>query len=645
MKNSSDIQNYAFTKDSFKFVQADSRIGDVKLDTKPRSSAQDAFARFCKNKSSVVAAVILGILILLALLVPMFSPYDVDSVHLGEVFLQPKLFNAGLGFWDGTKKYEKKVNSDGTVSGVVYDMEKETPSGFSMAAVLNLKVDEEPTLINTINAHGKGGYVVFENQYRDVSVNCRLTSDKFTLTANGNYKADVVLSNENALSESVLGEYRILLIGGADDILLKDWSKDYSSYTLDLSRAISDLGIVSIENARVSFELKTLADTNSYLLIKSCDITTSNANAYIADSEGQRADFSELGFTDATHMVAKSPNSNNVFPAGYWTSTGRKGIYASEVYFCTFSYDTYEAVYGEIEAVYAASDFNDMIAKGWCSYDAKVGPTSFKRLSDKCPITEVTEQKLNSRTGKLLEVKAVSYKYMALGYKHMPRFLLGTDASGIDLFTRIFAGMRTSLLLGVCTAAFCLMFGLIWGSISGYFGGVVDLAMERFCDILGGVPWIVIMTLCILHIGNNFGTFVLALCMTGWMGTAARTRTQFYRFKGREYVLASRTLGSSDMRLIFKHILPNSLGTIVTSSVLMIPSTIFSEATLAYLNLGLQGKQAFGVLLSNNQQYIQSYPYLIVFPSLIMALLMISFNLFGNGLRDALNPSLRGAEG
>jgi oligopeptide transport system permease protein len=216
--------------------------------------------------------------------------------------------------------------------------------------------------------------------------------------------------------------------------------------------------------------------------------------------------------------------------------------------------------------------------------------------------------------------------------------------SGFDLFKRAFAGLRTSLILGVCTAAFCFCFGLLWGSVSGYFGGNVDLFMERFCDILGGVPWIVVMTLCILHLGNNFFTFFLALCMTGWMGTAHRTRTQFYRFKGREYVLASRTLGSSDIRLIFKHILPNSMGTIITASVLMIPSTIYSEASLAYLNLGLQGVQSFGVMMSNNQQYLGLYPYLVIFPAVIMALMMISFNLFGNGLRDAFNPSLKGSE-
>ena len=152
------------------------------------------------------------------------------------------------------------------------------------------------------------------------------------------------------------------------------------------------------------------------------------------------------------------------------------------------------------------------------------------------------------------------------------------------------------------------------------------------------------MTLAILHLGNNFLTFFLALCLTGWMGTAHRTRTQFYRFKGREYVLASRTLGSSDARLIFRHILPNSLGTIITGAVLMIPSTIFSEATLAYLNLGLQGVQAFGVMMAANQQYLGIYPNLVIFPAVVMALMMISFNLFGNGLREAFNPSLKGSD-
>ena len=144
--------------------------------------------------------------------------------------------------------------------------------------------------------------------------------------------------------------------------------------------------------------------------------------------------------------------------------------------------------------------------------------------------------------------------------------------------------------------------------------------------------------------GDGIVTLGVAMCLTGWMGTAARTRTQFYRFKGREYILASRTLGAGDGRLIFRHILPNAMGTIITSSVLMIPSVIFSEASLSYLGLISSSTNSFGIILSSNQSYLNSYPSLIVFPAIIISLIMISFNLFGNGLRDAFNPSLKGSE-
>ena len=171
--------------------------------------------------------------------------------------------------------------------------------------------------------------------------------------------------------------------------------------------------------------------------------------------------------------------------------------------------------------------------------------------------------------------------------------------------------------------------------------------MERFSEILGGMPFIVMMTLIVLLLGSNFWTFLLALCLTGWMGVAGETRRQFYRYKRREYVLASRTLGASDGRLIFKHILPNGIGPIITSAILMIPSVIFTEANISYLlpsALSFAGAQSFGITLSNVQNDLQTYPYLIVSASIIMALIMICFNLFGNGLRDAFNPALKGAD-
>ena len=244
----------------------------------------------------------------------------------------------------------------------------------------------------------------------------------------------------------------------------------------------------------------------------------------------------------------------------------------------------------------------------------------------------------------------------------MPRYLLGTNVKGLDMLKLVFEGLRTSLLLGIVTFAICFVFGLLWGSISGYFGGIVDLAMERVTDILAGIPWIVVMTLAIIKLSNvkvdmgeetifffqenQFLMFIIALCFTGWIGTAATTRTQFYRFRGREYVLASRTLGASDARLIAKHILPNALGTIITGAVLMIPSVIFTEATISYLGIGFKDMSipSLGVILSSNQGELTTNPYLLVFPSVVIALLMISFNLFGNGLRDAVNPSLKGED-
>lgn len=639
MKNDNiNFSNYNITETSFNFVQDENRFADAKLKTKTTTFAKDSFRRFCKNKSSVVGAIVLGILVLLTIFVPIFSQVDVDRVSSQEAYLQPKLFNAGTGFWDGTKSYEKTYNADGTINGILYDTVNQTPSGFVKSAVMNCVVDEEPTLINKTNVCGIGGYFKFLNKQKADStgklLNVTLTSSAFSMAATGDYSLSIEFGNDDGVENGTLGNYRVYVACGEDNYVLRDWSNDYSKLDVNLRDHISG----AITDAKLVFELAPMAGIDTYVLIKSCVFATS--------VEADKENLATVGFADANAMASLAIDSAGKVPAGYWVSTGTKTVYAVQVYYCEFTYDTYEVAFGMQRQTIAVSDFQEWIDKGWCSYDFDIGPESFVRLSDDCPIDKVVKQE-NYDLGSYqmpLSVIVDTPKYITLGYDHMPRFILGTDANGVDLFTRMFTGLRTSLVLGVCTAAFCFVFGLIWGSISGYFGGAVDLAMERFCDILGGVPWIVVMTLCILHLGNNFLTFFLALCMTGWMGTAARTRTQFYRFKGSEYVLASRTLGSSDIRLIFKHILPNSLGTIVTSSVLMITSSIYSESTLAYLNLGLQGVQAFGVMLSENQKYISSNPYLIIFPSIVMALMMISFNLFGNGLRDALNPVLRGAE-
>ena len=230
-----------------------------------------------------------------------------------------------------------------------------------------------------------------------------------------------------------------------------------------------------------------------------------------------------------------------------------------------------------------------------------------------------------------------------------PSFLFGSTHSGQDIFTCLAHGARFSFLLAICISVVNLFVGAIYGSIEGYYGGKIDIIMERIVEILSAVPFMVVITLLKYHMGTSSQVLVLfiAFFLTGWIGMASRTRMQFYRFKNQEYVLAARTLGASDARIMFKHIFTNAIGTLITSCVLIIPSTIFSETSLSYLgiiNLNTGNLTSIGTLLANAQPYLSSYPYMIVFPAVFICLLMLSFNLFGNGLRDAFNPSLRGSE-
>jgi len=247
-------------------------------------------------------------------------------------------------------------------------------------------------------------------------------------------------------------------------------------------------------------------------------------------------------------------------------------------------------------------------------------------------------------------VRVFKYSYFQYRYGFEPSFLFGTNAKGQDLLTRLAAGARFSLILAVCISAVNLFIGAIYGAIEGYYGGAVDIIMERISDVLGGVPSMVVMSLFQLHLASKVGpvwSMVFAFILTGWLGMAARTRMQFYRFKRQEYVLSARTLGAKDSRLMFKHIFPNAMGTLITGSVLSIPGVIFSESSLTYLgivNLESSTQTSVGTLLSNGNGLLANYPHIILFPALFISLLEISFNLFGNGLRDAFNPSLKGIE-
>lgn len=248
-------------------------------------------------------------------------------------------------------------------------------------------------------------------------------------------------------------------------------------------------------------------------------------------------------------------------------------------------------------------------------------------------------------------VRLNPYNYFQYKYGFEPSFIFGTDSSGYDIFSRLAQGARFSLLLAVLVSAINLTVGAIYGAIEGYYGGVVDMTMERVSDILSGIPFMVVTVLFKLHLASKVGvvgSLIFAFLITGWIGMASSVRMQFYRYKNQEYVLAARTLGARDRRIIWKHIFPNSIGTLITGSVLVIPGVIFSETSLSYLgiiNLDSSTMSSVGTMLSNGQSVMTTSPHVVLFPALFIALLMICFNLFGNGLRDAFNPSLRGSEG
>ncbi len=255
---------------------------------------------------------------------------------------------------------------------------------------------------------------------------------------------------------------------------------------------------------------------------------------------------------------------------------------------------------------------------------------------------------IKNQTGFKIRVLYKEYYNYKNGF--YPNHLFGTNQHGQDILACLAMAARLSFILSISVSLINLFIGVIYGSIEGYYGGWIDILLERIAEILSAVPFIVVATLFQMHLAKKVGpvwSLLFAFVLTGWIGIAARVRTQFYRFKGHEYVLAARTLGASDRRLIFRHILPNGLGTIITGTILIIPGVIFGESSLSYLgiiNLETSSLTSVGTMLANGQAYLATFPHVIFFPAVFISLLEISFNLFGNGLRDAFNPSLRGVD-
>jgi oligopeptide transport system permease protein len=221
-------------------------------------------------------------------------------------------------------------------------------------------------------------------------------------------------------------------------------------------------------------------------------------------------------------------------------------------------------------------------------------------------------------------------------------FWFGTDEFGRDLWTRVWKGTQISLFIACVAALLDLIIGILYGSISAFYGGRTDNIMQRIIEILMGIPNLIIIILFILILEPGITSIILAMIITGWVGMARVVRGQIMQLKGQEFILASRALGASDRNLIWQHLIPNSLGPIIVTLMFTIPTAIFFEAFLSFIGLGLQPPLAsLGVIIEDGYKSMSIFAYKMVFPAIVISLVIIGFNLLADGLRDALDPKMR----
>lgn len=519
-------------REKFEFAQLGANLHDTKLKTKSRGYFADAFLRFKKNKSSVVAACIIAFLILFAIVSPIISPYtinDTDTIYANTPPFIRTIADMNIGVFDGA---------------VTLESQNDLQLGFWNA------IGEETGMEPVIR--------IVKEQYKESIYRGQVRKTKvYRIEINKYYATGII--------------YRVLSYEEFEAI------QQYQNET--------GIQIIYPYVDKKDVYLTLNKETGKYEAMDAVALSTVSPNSNI---------WYECSDIKGTPILDEKGNK---IPA-YSTNKAMEGA----------PYDSLRIAGDDGSYIYSAS----------------------KSGSVQCRINY--------------------YNYYTYINGREPTFVFGTNVRGQDLFMAIGLGARFSLVFALIVSAINLTIGAVYGAIQGYYGGYVDLILDRIADVLSGMPFLVVTTLFQLHLAQKVGpvpSFLFAFVLTGWLGMAALTRKQFYRFKSQEYILAAKTLGASDRRLMFKHIFPNSLGTIVTSCVLVIPGVINSETSLTYLgiiNLSSFAGTSIGTLMSQGQTAMTTAPHAMFFPALFISLLMICFNLFGNGLRDAFNPSTRGVE-